>query len=43
MTAISWPPRRTRTWVADFTHGAAWASTVYIAFVVDTFSRRIAG
>ena len=32
-----------RTRVADFTHVAAWAGTVYIAFVVDTFSRRIVG
>jgi putative transposase len=27
----------------DFTHVAAWAGTVYVAFVVDTFSRRIVG
>ncbi|MFF3951511.1 IS3 family transposase [Streptomyces sp. NPDC001902] len=32
-----------RCWVADFTHIAAWAGTVYVAFVVDTFSRRIVG
>ncbi|WP_326614420.1 IS3 family transposase [Streptomyces scopuliridis] len=32
-----------RTWVADFTHVAAWAGVVYVAFVVDTFSRRIVG
>lgn len=32
-----------RTWVGDFTHVAAWAGTVYVAFVVDTFSRRIVG
>jgi putative transposase len=32
-----------RTWIADFTHVAAWAGTVYVAFVVDTFSRRILG
>ena len=32
-----------RGWVADFTHVAAWAGTVYVAFVVDTFSRRIVG
>lgn len=32
-----------RTWVADFTHVAAWAGTVYVAFVVDTFSRRVVG
>ncbi|GAB2865207.1 hypothetical protein GCM10022221_76840 [Actinocorallia aurea] len=32
-----------RCWVADFTHVAAWAGVVYVAFVVDTFSRRIVG
>ncbi|MFD9219628.1 DDE-type integrase/transposase/recombinase [Streptomyces sp. NPDC060064] len=32
-----------RCWVADFTHVAAWAGTVYVAFVVDTSSRRIVG
>jgi putative transposase len=32
-----------RCWVADFTHVAAYAGTVYVAFVVDTFSRRIVG
>ncbi|MFF4732316.1 DDE-type integrase/transposase/recombinase [Streptomyces mirabilis] len=32
-----------RCWVADFTHIAAWSGVVYVAFVVDTFSRRIVG
>jgi putative transposase len=32
-----------RCWVADFTHVAAWGGVVYVAFVVDTFSRRIVG
>jgi putative transposase len=32
-----------RCWVADFTHVTAYAGTVYVAFVVDTFSRRIVG
>lgn len=32
-----------RCWVADFTHIATFAGVVYIAFVVDTFSRRIVG
>jgi transposase InsO family protein len=36
-------PAPNRTWVADFTHIAAWAGVVYVAFVVDTFSRRIVG
>lgn len=34
-------PNRCR--VADFTHIATWAGVVYVAFVVDTFSRRIVG
>jgi transposase InsO family protein len=32
-----------RVWVADFTYVATWSGTVYTAFVVDTFSRRIVG
>ncbi|WP_326756765.1 IS3 family transposase [Streptomyces hirsutus] len=32
-----------RFWVADFTHVATFAGVVYVAFVVDTFSRRIVG
>jgi putative transposase len=32
-----------RTWVADFTHVTAWCGVVYVAFVVDVFSRAIVG
>ncbi len=32
-----------RCWAADFTHVKTWSTTVYVAFVVDTFSRRIVG
>ncbi|MFD8222200.1 DDE-type integrase/transposase/recombinase [Streptomyces sp. NPDC059697] len=32
-----------RVWVADFTYVATWSGTTYVAFVVDTFSRRIIG
>ena len=32
-----------RCWVADFTYVKTWAGVVYVAFVVDTFSRRIVG
>ncbi|MFE2039176.1 IS3 family transposase [Streptomyces scopuliridis] len=32
-----------RCWAADFTHVKTRAGVVYIAFVVDTFSRRIVG
>ncbi|MFG2943583.1 IS3 family transposase [Streptomyces sp. NPDC048282] len=32
-----------RCWVADFTHVKTFAGVVYVAFVVDTFSRRIVG
>jgi putative transposase len=30
-------------WVADFTYVATWSGTVYVAFVIDVFSRRIVG
>ncbi len=30
-------------WVADFTYVATWRGFVYVAFVVDVFSRRIVG
>ena len=32
-----------RTWVADFTYVKTHSAIVYVAFVVDTFSRRIVG
>ncbi|MFH0240848.1 IS3 family transposase [Streptomyces sp. HK10] len=32
-----------RCWVSFFTHVAVWSGVVYVAFVVDTFSRRIVG
>ncbi|MCQ0024260.1 IS3 family transposase [Streptomyces somaliensis DSM 40738] len=32
-----------RCWVAEFTHVKTWTGVVYIAFAVDTFSRRIVG
>jgi putative transposase len=30
-------------WVADFTYVATWAGFVYVAFVIDTYARRIVG
>jgi putative transposase len=30
-------------WVADFTYVATWLGMVYVAFVIDVFSRRIVG
>ncbi|MFD0034155.1 IS3 family transposase [Streptomyces sp. NPDC127172] len=36
-------PAPNRCWVADFTHVKIWSGIVYVAFVVDTFSRRIVG
>ena len=30
-------------WVADLTYVATWAGFVYVAFVIDVFSRRIVG
>jgi putative transposase len=35
--------RPNRTWVADFTHVATWSGVVYVAFVVDVYSRAIVG
>jgi putative transposase len=32
-----------RLWVADFTYVATWSGTVYVAFVIDVYSRRILG
>jgi putative transposase len=32
-----------RLWVADLTYVATWAGFVYVAFVIDAFSRRIVG
>ena len=36
-------PAPHRRWVADFTHVATLAGTVYVAFAVDVFSRMITG
>jgi putative transposase len=35
--------RPNELWVADFTYVATWAGFVYVAFVIDVFSRRIIG
>jgi putative transposase len=32
-----------RKWVADFTYCSTWSGIVYVAFVIDVFSRRIVG
>ena len=37
------PRQPDATWVADFTYVASWSGTVYVAFVLDAFSRRILG
>jgi len=36
-------PAPNRLWVADFTYVATWSGTVYVAFVIDVFSRMIVG
>ena len=36
-------PRPNALWVADFTYVATWQGFVYVAFVIDVFSRRIVG
>jgi len=35
--------RPNQLWVADFTYVATWGGFVYVAFVIDVFSRRIVG
>lgn len=35
--------RPNQLWVADFTYVTTWAGFVYVAFVIDVFSRRIIG
>jgi len=37
------PPAPDRLWVADYTYVPAWAAMVYVAFVIDAYSRRILG
>jgi transposase InsO family protein len=32
-----------RLWVADFTYVSTWMGFVYVAFVIDAYSRRILG
>jgi putative transposase len=36
-------PAPNRRWVADFTYVSTWARVVYVAFVVDIYSRAIVG
>jgi putative transposase len=36
-------PAPNRRWVADFTYVATWSGIVYVAFVVDIYSRAIVG
>jgi len=35
--------RPNEKWVADFTYCSTWSGVVYVAFVIDIFSRRIVG
>jgi len=37
------PPAPDQTWVADFTYVPTWSGMVYVAFVIDAYSRRILG
>lgn len=36
-------PAPNRLWVSDFTYVATWQGFVYVAFVIDTYVRRIVG
>jgi putative transposase len=33
--------RPNKLWVSDFTYVPTWSGTVYVAFVIDVFARRI--
>jgi len=35
--------RPNKLWVADFTYMPTWSGTIYVAFVIDVFARRIMG
>ena len=41
--AVHRPTRPNQLWVADLTYVATWRGFVYVAFVIDVFSRRIVG
>ena len=36
-------PRPNALWVSDFTYVSSWAGFVHVAFVIDTYARRIVG
>ena len=36
-------PRPNALWVSDFTYVSTWAGFVYVAFMIDTYARRIVG
>lgn len=38
-----WAAHPNRLWVADFSYVSTWSGMVYVAFVIDVFSRRIIG
>jgi putative transposase len=35
--------RPNQLWVADFTYCSTWSGVIYVAFIVDVFSRRLVG
>jgi transposase InsO family protein len=40
---VSKADRPNKLWVSDFTYVPTWSGTVYVAFVIDVFARRIVG
>jgi putative transposase len=36
-------PRPDALWVADFTYCSTWSGVVYVAFIIDVYSRRLVG
>lgn len=35
--------RPNKLWIADFTYCSTWSGVVYVAFIIDVFSRRLVG
>ena len=43
LNAISLPAAPNRLWVADITYARSWEGFLYLAFVLDAFSRKVVG
>jgi hypothetical protein len=43
MNRLFMADRPNKLWVSDFPYVPTWSGTVYVAFVIDVFARRIVG